>query len=188
LDEKSQLRTFYKRTSSGELKEELELSTLYELLIRRNVICSPTMVFRTDCLRKEGGYDESLYYEDFDIQLRLARKYPVVFSNHFGVLKRIHNQSMSVKQYQRRQSKMLPSTVKVCSKIIQMNQSPEENKSLGIRVLFELKHALWSANFEPAQELVSLGERLGMKGIKFLFYKIWAKRRWDISWLYLQLT
>lgn len=188
LDEKSQIKTFYKRTTSGELKEELELSTLYDLLIRRNVICSPTMVFRTDYLRKEGGYDESLYYEDFDIQLRLTRKYPVVFSDHFGVLKRIHNQSMSFRQYQRRQSKMLPSTVRVCWKILQMNQNSEENMSLSIRVQFELKHALWSANFEPAQDLVRLGERLGLKGIKFLLYKIWAKRRWDISWLYIQLT
>jgi glycosyltransferase involved in cell wall biosynthesis len=188
LDEKFQIKTFYKRSSAGELKEDIELSNIYETLIKRNFICSPTMVFNAAILRKEGGYDESLFYEDFDIQLRLSRKYPVVFSDHLGVLKRIHGNSMSSQQYQRYQSNMLPSTVKVCSKIRQMNLYPEENKALSERIQFELKHALWSANFDSARELVKMGEDLGLKGPIFLVYKIWAKKGWDISWLYLQLT
>ena len=188
IDEKSLVKTFYKRRSSGELVQELELSNLYETLIKRSLICSPTMVFSTEILRKEGGYDEELYYEDFDVQLRLARKYPVLFSNHIGVLKRIHGNSMSSKQYQRYQSRMLPSTVKVCSKIMEMNRTADENKALTERIQYELKHALWSSNFECAQELIKMGIGLGMKDIKFLFYKIWAKNRWDISWLYPRLT
>jgi glycosyltransferase involved in cell wall biosynthesis len=188
LDEKSQVKTFYKRNSAGELKEEIELSNLYETLIKRNFICSPTMVFNAVILRKEGGYDETLYYEDFDIQLRLARKYPVVFSDHIGVLKRIHGDSMSAMQYQRYQSNMLPSTARVCSKIYQMNLYAEENKALADRILYELKHALWSANFDPANELVRVGENLGIRGPLFAFYKTWARKGWDISWLYHKLT
>jgi hypothetical protein len=95
---------------------------------------------------------------------------------------------MSSGQYRPYQSKMLPSTVKVCSKIQQMNIYPEENRALGIRILYELKHALWSANFEPARELIQMGENLGLKGVKFWFYKLWAKKGWDISWLYVKLT
>lgn len=188
LDQRGEVKTFYKRNTSGELSEEIELSNLYETLIHRNLICSPTVVFNTAILRKEGGYDESLYYEDFDIQIRLARNHPVVFSDHIGVLKRKHGKSMSSQQYQTHHSKMLPSTVKVCSKIQGMNIYPEENQALKKRILYELKHALWSANFGPARELVSIGENLGMKGLRFWFYKIWARRQWDISWLYLQLT
>jgi len=188
LNEKSQVKTFYRRNSAGELKEEIELSNLYETLIKRNFICSPTMVFNAPILRKEGGYDESLFYEDFDIQLRLARKYPVVFSDHMGVLKRIHGESMSAQQYKRYQSKMLPSTVRVCSKIKLMNMYPEENKALADRIEYELKHALWSANFDSARELVQMGEELGMKGLAFSVYRLWAKKAWDVSWLYLRLT
>jgi GT2 family glycosyltransferase len=188
LDEKSRIRTFYKRKSSGELKDELELSNTYETLVRKNLICSPTMVFHTEILRKEGGYDEDLYYEDFDVQLRLARNYPIVFSNHIGVLKRIHSQSMSAKQYQKYASKMLPSTVKVCAKILNMNRTQEENTALAERVQFELKHALWSANFESARELVKLGTHLGISNAKFILYKIWSKRKWDITWLYSKLA
>lgn len=182
------VKTFYKRSISGELAEEIELGNIYESLIRSNKICSPTIVFNAPILIKEGGYDSSLYYEDFDIQLRLARKYSLLFSDHIGVLKRKHSNSLSAGQYQRYQSKMLPSTVAVCRKIQQMNRQESDNKALGIRVLYELKHALWSANFKSGEDLISIGDEIGLKGFKFILYKFWAKRRWDLSWLYVKIT
>jgi hypothetical protein len=145
-------------------------------------------VFNAKILEKEGGYDSGLYYEDFDIQLRLARKHQVVFSDHIGVMKRQHANSLSSGQYQRYKSKMLPSTLIVCEKVKAMNIHPEEDKALGKRILYELKHALWSANFEPAAGFVKLGEEIGLKGIKFAIYKLWLKKRYDFSWLYLQIT
>jgi glycosyltransferase involved in cell wall biosynthesis len=188
LDDLNEVRTFFKRNNAGELVEEIELSTIYETLIRRNLICSPTVMFNASILKKEGGYDTSLYYEDFDIQLRLARNYPVLFSDHIGVLKRKHNRSMSSDQYSRYNSQMLPTTVKVCQKIRQMNLTPEEDKALGERILFELKHALWSANFDSAKELVKMGEEIGIKGPFFWTYKFWTKTGWDISWIYVRVT
>ncbi len=182
------VKTFYKRSISGELAEEIELGNIYEILIRSNKICSPTIVFNAPILIKEGGYDSSLYYEDFDIQLRLARKYSLLFSDHIGVLKRKHSNSLSAGQYKRYQSKMLPSTVAVCRKIQQMNRQESDNKALGIRILYELKHALWSANFKSGEDLISIGDEIGLKGFKFILYKFWAKRRWDLSWLYVKIT
>ena len=187
LDHRGQLKSFYKRDKAGVLVEEADLNRMYVTLIARSYICSPTVVFNAAVLRKEGGYDESLFYEDFDIQLRLARSYPVVFSDHFGVIKRLHADSMSAAQYRPRQSRMLPSTVKICSKILQMNESAEENAALGVRICYELKHALWSANFGPARKLIELGEQLGLRSLEFRLYKIWAKGAFDISWLYLKL-
>jgi glycosyltransferase involved in cell wall biosynthesis len=183
-----EIKTFYKRNSYGDLEEEILQGELYETLIEHNYICSPTIVFNAKVLEKEGGYDSGLYYEDFDIQLRLARKYPVVFSDHIGVLKRQHSNSLSSSQYQRYKSKMLPSTLAVCVKVKAMNIHPEEDKALGKRILYELKHALWSANFEPAEGFVKLGEEIGLKGIRFAIYGYWLKRRFDFSWLYLQIT
>lgn len=182
------VKTFYKRSISGELEEEIELRNIYETLIRSNKICSPTIVFNAPILIKEGGYDPALYYEDFDIQVRLSRKYPLLFSDHIGVLKRKHSKSLSASQYQRYQSKMLPSTVAVCRKIQQMNRQESENKALGVRILYELKHALWSANFKSGEDLISIGDEIGLTGFKFMLYKLWAKRRWDISWLYIKIT
>ena len=188
LEPEGVVNTFYKRSNSGELEEEIELGTLYETLIKSNKICSPTIVFNAPILIREGGYDSSLYYEDFDIQLRLARKYPILFSDHIGVLKRKHSSSLSASQYQRYQSKMLPSTVAVCRKIQQMNRQESENKALGLRILYELKHALWSANFQSAEDLISIGDEIGLKGIKLMLYKFWVKKRLDISWLYVKIT
>jgi glycosyltransferase involved in cell wall biosynthesis len=183
-----EVKTFYKRNSYGDLEEEILQGELYETLIEHNYICSPTIVFNAKILKREGGYDSGLYYEDFDVQLRLARKHSVVFSDHIGVLKRRHANSMSSGQYQLHKSKMLPSTLTVCEKVKAMNIHPDEDKALGNRIRYELKHALWSANFEPAQGFVRLGEEIGLKGITFTFYKFWLKKRFDFSWLYLQIT
>lgn len=184
LDERKEVRTFYPRNNAGELREPIELSTIYETLVRRSIICSATIVFNSQILRAEGGYDEGLYYEDFDILVRLARNHPVLFSDHIGVVKRVHRKSMSAAQYKRYKSKMLPSTVKVCQKILNQNVLDEENQALKERILYELKHALWSGNFEPARDLIRLGNELGIKTLMFSFYKLWAKNHWDISWLY----
>ena len=187
LDQLGEVKSFYKRDLAGNLLDTLVLSDIYETLIRQSCISPTTVVFNVPILRKEGGYDESLYYEDFDVMVRLARQHPVLFSDHIGVLKRQHSHSMSTKQYVPYQSKMLPSTVKVCSKIRQMNVSEKENEALRIRILYELKHALWSANFEPARDLVQLGLEMGLKSPLFTIYRIWADKGWDISWLYVWL-
>ena len=187
LEHSGTVNGYYKRDSSGMVTNNPDLENLYVTLIGRSCICSPTVVFDTAILKKEGGYDESLFYEDFDILIRLARNHRAAFSDHIGVLKRKHAYSMSAAQYLPYQSKMLPSTVRVCAKIRQMNKSPEENQALGIRVLFELKHALWSANFESARDLIQLGKELELKTPIFRIYRIWAKSGWDISWLYLKL-
>lgn len=184
LDDEEVVKTFYKRKTGGELIEVIETSKIYETLVRSYSICSPTVVFNRPILVKEGGYDEQLSYEDFDIQIRMARKYPLLFSDHVGVLKREHDDSMSSHQYQAYNSKMLPSTLIVCRKIKEMNETEDENAALKTRVLYELKHALWSANFEVAKGFIDLGVEIGIKNPIFLVYKIWASLKLDISWLY----
>lgn len=188
LDEKGGINTFYKRNGFGELMEEIELGIIYETLLRRSFICAATIVFNARILKAEGGYDASLYYEDFDIQLRLTRKYPVLFSDHVGVLKRQHGGSMSSGQYASHRSNMLPSTVLVCEKAKKMNRTEDEDRALGERVMYELKHALWSANFHAAEALVDLGKRLKIKRPLFGFYKLWTKFKVDISWVYEKAT
>ncbi|MEN2281558.1 glycosyltransferase [Algoriphagus sp. SE2] len=188
LDEDRIVKTFYDRKSGGELKEEIELGKIYETLIQSYSICAPTIVFNRDILVREGGYDENLSYEDFDIQVRLSRKYPLVFSDHVGVLKRKHLDSLSSSQYIPYYSKMLPSTLLVCQKIKKMNETESENIALKKRILFELKHALWSANFKVARGFIELGDEINIKNPLFMIYKIWLRLKIDLSWLYTRLT
>jgi glycosyltransferase involved in cell wall biosynthesis len=188
LEPNGEIRTFYKRNDFGEIAEEIELGLIYETLLERSFISAPTMVFNAGILKKESGYDPDLYYEDFDIQLRLTRKYPVLLSDHVGVLKRVHDDSMSSGQYRRYESKMLPSTLKVCEKALQMNENDRENEALHKRIMYELKHALWSANFGVAEGFIHLGIQCGLKSLQFKLYKVWAKWKVDVSWLYVRIT
>lgn len=177
-------RTFYPRNNNGELQSPVQDGDIYEKMVSSHYILSVTMMIRSSTFRLEGGYDENLSYEDFDIQVRLARKYPFVFSDHIGIKKRIHSKAMSVDQYKRYKSVMLPSTLKVCQKIKTMNRSQEEDLALLNRVQFELKHALLSANFQVAGGFVELARELGAVGLGFRVYKKWLKHHWDVSAIY----
>jgi len=83
---------------------------------------------------------------------------------------------------------MLPSTLRVCEKIRVMNSNTDEEAALAARVLFELKHSLWSANFDSAKGFVKLANDLKIEGVALRLYKFWLRIRLDISWLYVQLT
>ena len=71
--------SFFPRSNDGILREIISEGDRYLDIVRRYCICSATLVFRTEILTTEGGYDEDLAYEDFDIMVRLARKYQIVF-------------------------------------------------------------------------------------------------------------
>lgn len=65
--------------------------TPFEQLIEQNTIMAPSVLLRREVMVAEGGYDESLCYEDWDLWLRLSQKYtfmkwpePLVYYRHFG--------------------------------------------------------------------------------------------------------
>lgn len=159
---------------------------IYQQVIHNTVVCAATLVFPKATLVEEGGYDENLSYEDFDILVRLARKHHFTFNPHIGVKKRILNSSFSSQQYRRRNSVMLPSTLKVCHKILRMNRTAQENEALLSRLMFEAKHALASANFEVAQGFLNLAGQMGGSGWHYSLFAIWARVRWDLSFFYEQ--
>lgn len=187
IKKRGRKRTFYKRSPSGKLKQKVRMGDIYKDIVKKYVLPSASLVFDADIFRKEGGYDEELVYEDFDIMVRLARKYQFVFTNHIGVKKRIHPKSFSASQYKAKNSLMLPSTLKVCQKIHKMNRSSKEKRALLFRVMHEAKHALWSANFEMAKGFIDLADELNPKAAKLNWYKKWLKNRWDFSGLYVFL-
>lgn len=187
LISRAKKKTFYPRNQKGQLVSKVQDGDLYKTLVARHHVLSVTMLIRSEYFGQEGGYDESLSYEDFDIQVRLSRKYPFVFSDHFGVEKRMHHKAYSASQYKRYDSEMLFSTLKVCQKIKVLNQDEYENQALKQRVLFELKHALFSANFEVAEGFVNLLQSLKTGNLKYWLYRQWAKHQWDFSGWYVFL-
>ncbi|WP_114750167.1 glycosyltransferase family 2 protein [Pleomorphovibrio marinus] len=175
---------FYKVGEDGKALEAVPQGDMYEILVRRYALCSATLVFRSMALKKMGGYDESLSYEDFDVMVRMARSHRFVYGDWVGVEKRILPQSYSSTQYQARHSVMLPSTYMVCRKIQLINRSAKEQKALLERVMHESKHALASANFETAGKLLELARELNANNLRYWFYLFWQASKVDLSFFY----
>lgn len=176
--------TFYPTNGSGQLLEKIPSGDIYQVVVRRALICTPTLVFRAALLKREGGYDEGLVYEDFDVIVRMARKYHFIFNPYIGVRKRILKTSFSAKQYEAKTSVMLPSTFKVCEKIAEINRTEQEDEALRFRVMFEAKHALSSANFDVADRFLELAKKIGVQGLRLELYSYWAEKRLDLSPFY----
>ncbi len=81
-------------------------------------ICPPAVLFNRAALQAEGGYDESLAYEDWDIWLRLARRYRVVSYGGCVVAYRRHPQSLSASLYREGNPAILRSTVRILEKVL----------------------------------------------------------------------
>lgn len=111
---------------------------LFEELIHRYFICSPTMLVRKSVLDELGGYDESLMYEDFDLWIRAGRHYKFFYLPEALVNRRIVPGSMSHTQYMRN-SKQLESTFKVCEKIFDLCRNNLERQALSKRILYEFR-------------------------------------------------
>jgi glycosyltransferase involved in cell wall biosynthesis len=122
---------------------------IYEDLIERFFICSPTMMFRRRVIDSLGGYDESLAYEDFDFWVRSSRQFLYCYTPEVLVKKRIVKGSMSQRQF-RILSPQLKSTFKVCEKIMALNQSQGEQDALARRIFYELKFCMRLLNLPLA--------------------------------------
>ena len=178
-------RTFYDRDSKGRLVHQVPEGDVYELVVARLAMLSVSFVFNAEIFRNLGGYDEQLAYEDFDITIRMAREYRFVFSDHIGIAKTIHDNSWSQQQYRPKNSTMLPSTLLVCEKIARLNRRDSENQALFRRIMFECKHANWSANFAVSRGFLDLAQRLGYRKHPLVrIYQIWARNEWDLSKMY----
>jgi glycosyltransferase involved in cell wall biosynthesis len=62
---------------------------LFRAMLKHCFIPAVTTLRRTAALRHVGGYDESLWYEDWDMWLRLSRHYEFAFSDYVSAKYRI---------------------------------------------------------------------------------------------------
>lgn len=149
------LKTHYKRDIEGRLLQEVPQGWVYRQVLERYFICTPSMMMRRQVLESLGGYDESLAYEDFDFWVRSARHWKYLYSDQILVKKRILPRSWSARQYEKA-SAQLASTLKVCHKAKALNQTPEEDRSLGRRLGYELRQAIRHRQWALAEEFMSL--------------------------------
>jgi glycosyltransferase involved in cell wall biosynthesis len=120
---------------------------VYQPVIERYFINSPTMMMRREVLVALGGYDETLAYEDFDFWVRSSRDFLYTYTPKPLVRRRMLKTSMASNQY-KRNSLQLASTYEVCKKIEKLNRNTSEDKSLRKRILYEMRKAITVGEFQ----------------------------------------
>jgi glycosyltransferase involved in cell wall biosynthesis len=68
---------------------------IFDRLIRSNFLAAPTVMVRRSAIDEVGGYDESLFYEDYDMWLRLADRYQFRYLPDILVNYRWHDNNAS---------------------------------------------------------------------------------------------
>jgi hypothetical protein len=141
---------------------------VFEQLLGRYFISTPTMLMRRATLLALGGYDEALSYEDFDFWIRASRDWRFQYQDVVTTRKRKHPRSMSA-QITTKQDPYLDSTLAVCRKALALCRTPAEARALARRLRHELAHALrrrqWAAARQASQLLVDVvGRVVGLRG------------------------
>ncbi len=142
IDESGRLLGLHHRPyGPGRLKPAPASGWVFDEVLRRYFISTPTMMMRRACLETLGGYDETLAYEDFDFWVRASRNWQFLYLDEITTRKRKHPRSMSAKAYQRHDP-YLASTIRVCAKALALVRTPAERAALAVRLRWELRQAV----------------------------------------------
>lgn len=160
IDERSNLISgHYKRNHKRILRTPVPQGEIYHELLQRYFICTPSMMIKKEVLDTLNGYDESLYYEDFDFWIRSSRNYKYTFTDQILVEKRVLHNSMAKGQY-RRESSMLQSTYSVCEKALGLNRSDQDHQALAKRIGYELRQSILLNEYGVANQYLELMHQL----------------------------
>lgn len=138
----------------GRAVQSVPQGNLYSILLEKYLVCPPTMMIRKKALDHLDGYDQNLSYEDFDFWIRSSRQYLYCYCDEVLLQKRILKNSASSWQKRHKNPHSL-STAMVCAKALSLNVNDEENAALYRRLLYELRWALFTENWEAAESMLS---------------------------------
>ena len=141
----------------------------YEMVIGRTVkLGSIAAIYKAEILRKLGGYDESLAYEDLDIWIRITRDYNIEYINECLASKRELETSLSaqfLKQNNSRTKLLHQSTLKIFKKILLLNRTKKENKLVLNRMYFELRKFISAREWKLVFQLLVLYTKTFIKSV-----------------------
>lgn len=162
---------------------------IYARLISTWFIPPPTMMFRRQVITELGGYDEALAYEDFDFWVRSARNYQYAYQPLVLTSIRKHSNSFSTRAYTRGDRQLI-STFHVCEKIRLMNRTPEENHALEVRLKYEIRQSVFSANHSEAVLFFAMLKDMGSFSFSYQLLERINNLEMDLRWgraLYLKI-
>lgn len=152
-------------------------------LFGRPFICPPAVLFRKSALDSIGGYNEKLAYEDWDAWLRLARRNNVVHHPYPVIEYRQHSQSLSASLFQKRNGRILDSTLMILSEVLEWNETKcmEENAARFIRY-----HLKLAALLQLAPQTIAfwhLLKSVSNPTIRDWFWYILSRTKFPVYWI-----
>lgn len=146
VDENNQFLEYYYQSA-----DEAKSGDIYKAIIGQTLkINSVASMIKTEVIKKLGGYDENLLYEDLDIWVRLSRTYQITYIDHIIINKRVLSSSLGsqfVKPFNKFTKQLNRTLFSILKKAYFLNRNTEENKSLLLRVRKELKKAVKHYDF-----------------------------------------
>lgn len=124
------------------LIDKIPEGDVFEMILKRYFICTPTMVIRKVVFDRMGGYDEGLAYEDFDFWVRSSRHFKYAYIDEALVQKRKLKNSMSANRYLHRKNEQMVSVFKVCQKAFTLCKSKSELNALKERLYYEHRQCI----------------------------------------------
>jgi glycosyltransferase involved in cell wall biosynthesis len=124
---------------------------IHKIMWEGNFIPAMTTLVRRECYQQVGPFDETLFYEDWDMWLRISRKFDFVYSPEVSAKYRIVSTSMIRSQ----RSRMLDSTCRMCFKhLAQSSLTPEAKRLVLTRVYNDMIEAMRGKTPEYKRHLV----------------------------------
>ncbi len=154
------LNPHYPIDAESKSKIEIPQGDIYQSILERYFISTPTMMIKKTVLDELGGYDEALSYEDFDFWVRSSRKFLYHYQDKVTTLKRVLPKSHSTSFYQHKSNPHLASTLKVCRKAQSLNRNSAEHQALIQCVSYHFRQCFFTQNYALALEYYELLEEL----------------------------
>jgi GT2 family glycosyltransferase len=148
-------------------------------------ICPPAVLFSRKALQIVGGYNESLSYEDLDVWLRLARKFPVYWFPETIVNYRKHDSSMSAGIFRQRSGAHLQSTREILSMILEWQEFQPPDPGLVRFIRYHVKLSFFLQLPEICEAFYRILKEQGQTKNLDEIFRFWAGKLPGITELYL---
>jgi glycosyltransferase involved in cell wall biosynthesis len=163
------------RLFDKKMLKEIPSGDVFQAVLRRYFICTPTMMMRKEMLEKLGGYDEALAYEDFDLWVRAARHWKFAYLNQVTFQKRKLKTSMSSQRHMHHYNEQMNSVFMVCNKAFHLCKTKADYAALHERLNYEyrqcVKHGAEHLLDSYVKLLYQAGGRLSLKSRMYRCYK-----------------
>jgi hypothetical protein len=159
------LASHYKVDSTGRALRRPPDGEVYQDILKRYFICTPTMMMRRTVMDELGGYDEHLIFEDFDFWVRSSVNYRYAYLDELLTCKRVVDGSLSG-EVVKKDSGLLVSTLVICRKAMELNRCLLEDKLLADRTRTFIRKCWYAEEFELAFRFESLLKSLDVVDVK----------------------